>query len=76
MARFYEQIKVWQGGKEGKYVSHTRRCQRQRYVCLDSYVYSCTDNLLIVGFVGSGQAMRKDPTRSRHIYQQGEEEGY
>lgn len=29
-----------------------------------------------VGFVGSGQAMRKDPTRSRHIYQQGEEEGY
>ncbi|MCJ1256254.1 hypothetical protein MMC24_004075 [Lignoscripta atroalba] len=30
-----------------------------------------------VGFTGSGQQMRKDPTRSRHIYQQGaEEEGY
>lgn len=29
-----------------------------------------------VGFTGSGQAMRKDPTRSRHIYQQGDEEGY
>lgn len=22
-----------------------------------------------VGFTGSGQAMRKDPTRSRHVYQ-------
>lgn len=30
-----------------------------------------------VGFVGSGQTMRKDPTRSRHIYQtNGEEEGF
>ncbi|MCJ1374794.1 hypothetical protein MMC20_006026 [Loxospora ochrophaea] len=30
-----------------------------------------------VGFTGSGQQMRKDPTRSRHIYNQGgEEEGY
>ncbi|PYI17187.1 hypothetical protein BO86DRAFT_390677 [Aspergillus japonicus CBS 114.51] len=29
-----------------------------------------------VGFTGSGQQMRKDPTRSRHVYQQGEEEGY
>jgi len=27
-----------------------------------------------VGFTGSGQQMRKDPTRSRHIYQMGEEE--
>ncbi|KAI0133478.1 hypothetical protein BJ170DRAFT_164002 [Xylariales sp. AK1849] len=26
-----------------------------------------------VGFTGSGQAMRKDPTRSRHIYQANEE---
>ncbi|CRK12823.1 Splicing factor spf30 like protein [Verticillium longisporum] len=26
-----------------------------------------------VGFTGSGQAMRKDPTRSRHVYQQNEE---
>ncbi|KAH8703096.1 hypothetical protein BGW36DRAFT_354529 [Talaromyces proteolyticus] len=29
-----------------------------------------------VGFTGSGQAMRKDPTRSRHIHQQADEEGY
>ncbi|QKX59559.1 uncharacterized protein TRUGW13939_06695 [Talaromyces rugulosus] len=29
-----------------------------------------------VGFTGSGQAMRKDPTRSRHIYQQQDDEGY
>ncbi|KAI9682397.1 MAG: hypothetical protein M1817_000451 [Caeruleum heppii] len=30
-----------------------------------------------VGFTGSGQTMRKDPTRSRHIYQPtGEEDGY
>ena len=29
-----------------------------------------------VGFTGSGQQMRKDPGRSRHIYQQaGDEEG-
>ncbi|KAH7319680.1 hypothetical protein B0I35DRAFT_478008 [Stachybotrys elegans] len=27
-----------------------------------------------VGFTGSGQAMRKDPTRSRHIYQVADEE--
>jgi survival-of-motor-neuron-related-splicing factor 30 len=26
-----------------------------------------------VGFTGSGQAMRKDPSRTRHVYQQGEE---
>jgi survival-of-motor-neuron-related-splicing factor 30 len=26
-----------------------------------------------VGFTGSGQAMRKDPTRSRHIYQVNDE---
>ncbi|MCJ1359898.1 MAG: hypothetical protein MMC33_009901 [Icmadophila ericetorum] len=29
-----------------------------------------------VGFTGSGQQMRKDPARSRHTYQQGEEDGY
>ncbi|TGO51910.1 hypothetical protein BOTNAR_0341g00080 [Botryotinia narcissicola] len=30
-----------------------------------------------VGFTGSGQSMRKDPTRSRHIYQtNGDEEGF
>ncbi|KAI9702794.1 MAG: hypothetical protein M1836_008008 [Candelina mexicana] len=30
-----------------------------------------------VGFTGSGQSMRKDPSRSRHTYQQGaDEEGY
>ena len=29
-----------------------------------------------VGFTGSGQAMRKDPTRSRHTYQQDGTEGY
>jgi hypothetical protein len=28
----------------------------------------------IVGFTGSGQPMRKDATRGKHIYQQGEEE--
>ncbi|KAL4786801.1 hypothetical protein BJX76DRAFT_71433 [Aspergillus varians] len=29
-----------------------------------------------VGFTGSGQQMRKDPTRTRHIYEQGEEDTY
>ncbi|KAJ5319772.1 hypothetical protein PENANT_c026G08324 [Penicillium antarcticum] len=29
-----------------------------------------------VGFTGSGQRMRKDPTRTRHTYQQAEDEGY
>ena len=34
-------------------------------------------NVSLVGFTGSGQQMRKDPTRSRHIYQQGgDEEGH
>lgn len=28
-------------------------------------------NSVVVGFTGSGQQMRKDPGRSRHIYQQG-----
>jgi hypothetical protein len=26
-----------------------------------------------VGFTGSGKTMRKDPTRSRHVYQPNEE---
>lgn len=29
---------------------------------------------VIVGFTGSGQPMRKDATRGKHIYQHGEEE--
>ncbi|KAL3467395.1 hypothetical protein BJX64DRAFT_168749 [Aspergillus heterothallicus] len=29
-----------------------------------------------VGFTGSGQQMRKDPARTRHVYQQGEEDVY
>lgn len=29
-----------------------------------------------VGFTGSGRQMRKDPTRTRHIYQKTDEEGY
>ena len=28
----------------------------------------------VVGFTGSGQQMRKDPSRSRHIYQQSAED--
>lgn len=32
-----------------------------------------TSSCFVVGFTGSGQAMRKDPTRSRHVYQQTEE---
>ena len=33
-------------------------------------------NCIVVGFTGSGQSMRKDPARSRHIYQtNGDEEG-
>ena len=33
-------------------------------------------SFLTVGFTGSGQQMRKDPTRTRHIYQQADDEGY
>ncbi|KAL4917522.1 hypothetical protein BDW62DRAFT_183894 [Aspergillus aurantiobrunneus] len=29
-----------------------------------------------VGFTGSGQQMRKDPTRTRHVYQQGDDDNY
>ncbi|KAJ5375834.1 hypothetical protein N7517_007840 [Penicillium concentricum] len=29
-----------------------------------------------VGFTGSGQTMRKDPTRTRHVYQKTDEDGY
>lgn len=32
--------------------------------------------MIIVGFSGSGQPMRKDPTRSRHIYQTNGEDEY
>lgn len=42
---------------------------------LFSLVVSLTNSLL-VGFTGSGQQMRKDPSRTRHIYQQAEDEGY
>lgn len=31
---------------------------------------------LLVGFTGSGQTMRKDPTRTRHVYQQVDDDGY
>lgn len=41
------------------------------HICL--YVVSADANVCTVGFTGSGQAMRKDPTRSRHIYQANEE---
>lgn len=34
------------------------------------------NNWLVVGFTGSGQQMRKDPGRSRHIYQHTDEEGF
>ncbi|KXG49527.1 uncharacterized protein PGRI_071080 [Penicillium griseofulvum] len=29
-----------------------------------------------VGFIGSGQTMRKDPTRTRHVYQKTDDDGY
>jgi survival of motor neuron-related-splicing factor 30 len=33
--------------------------------------------MITVGFTGSGQTMRKDPARSRHIYQtNGDDEAY
>ena len=40
------------------------------------FFFPTTTNMTTVGFTGSGQQMRKDPTRTRHVYQQGEEEGY
>jgi survival-of-motor-neuron-related-splicing factor 30 len=39
---------------------------------MHSYLVADFD-LLAVGFTGSGQAMRKDPSRTRHIYQANEE---
>jgi survival-of-motor-neuron-related-splicing factor 30 len=39
-------------------------------------IESLFTNISKVGFTGSGQTMRKDPTRSRHIYQQGEDEAH
>ena len=42
----------------------------------NSYTYLLLTDFLVVGFTGSGQSMRKDPARSRHIYQQGEEEAH
>jgi len=44
-------------------------------IVLDFEAFHITD-IHIVGFTGSGQTMRKDPTRSRHIYQENEEDGY
>ena len=39
------------------------------------FLSSACTNTFLVGFTGSGQSMRKDPTRSRHIYQtNGDEE--
>lgn len=32
--------------------------------------------IFLVGVTGSGQTMRKDPTRTRHVYQQSEDDGY
>jgi survival-of-motor-neuron-related-splicing factor 30 len=38
--------------------------------------YTYHSNSSKVGFTGSGQQMRKDPTRTRHVYEQGEEDVY
>lgn len=49
---------------------------RGKYSVPDSFIsaYCCNADNQAVGFTGSGQAMRKDVTRSRHIYQPGEED--
>ena len=50
------------------------RGEEARFMYL--YLAESGVDVRLVGFTGSGQQMRKDPTRSRHIYQQGgEEEG-
>lgn len=36
-------------------------------------IYERFADFFSVGFTGSGQTMRKDPTRSRHIYQVNDE---
>lgn len=36
-------------------------------------IFLLTRDLSLVGFTGSGQQMRKDPGRSRHVYQQEED---
>jgi survival-of-motor-neuron-related-splicing factor 30 len=45
-----------------------------------SYLFFLTTDTnlfhLLVGVTGSGQTMRKDPTRTRHVYQQVEDDGY
>jgi survival-of-motor-neuron-related-splicing factor 30 len=40
------------------------------FLCVEDL---CT-NLFLVGFTGSGHEMRKDPSRARHIYQQGNQD--
>lgn len=47
-----------------------------------SYTFFSLDSVdanwsyLLVGFTGSGQTMRKDPTRTRHVYQHTDDDGY
>lgn len=41
-----------------------------------SFVFGLFVANVIVGFTGSGQQMRRDPTRTRHVYKPADEEGY
>lgn len=45
-------------------------CYAAPLTVLEQFANCC---VCVVGFTGSGQAMRKDPTRSRHIYQPNED---
>lgn len=47
-----------------------------KHIIFTFYIKGNNDNVsntFAVGFTGSGQAMRKDPTRTRHVYQQNDE---
>lgn len=66
-------------GKFGKTVKkdsmfRTGESINARGMLWDCLVLKYHTNCISVGFVGSGQSMRKDPTRTRHIYQPGEED--
>lgn len=46
------------------------------YTVVQTYDQITNIDVVLVGFTGSGQAMRKDPGRSKHVYQQIEDDGY
>lgn len=71
---FQKKGKHGKGGKDSMF--RTGEGPNARGMLSQHLLLVVSANQFLVGFTGSGQAMRKDPSRSRHVYQVDDNEGY